>query len=150
MNRRILVAAAAAFAGLTLLAVPVFPGQNTESSVAPRFRTIDITLETADSLAAYQLELVAKGDVQLLAVEGGVSPFDEPPYYDLEALGQRRVVVAALSATDVLPPGTHRVVTLHVREAGPTPEYSLTVQAAGDAGGNRVAAVAALGIGGAR
>jgi|GEM_PF-5097207 len=144
MKRRVLIATALAFAGLAALAMPVRSGQDTRPSETVRFRTLSVVLSSDSSVAAYQLELVARGDVTLVGVEGGVAPFDAPPYYDLEALGNDRIVVAALSATDALPPGVHRVVTFHVREASPAADYVVDLQATGGPDGKRVEATAAV------
>ena len=63
-----------------------------------RFRPLHVELEVgARPLAAYQVELVAaEGDAEIVGVEGGHSAgFDQPPYYDPEALAGGRIVLGA-------------------------------------------------------
>lgn len=105
---------------------------------AARFTTVDVIVDAgADSLAAYQIEVVAEGDALILSVEGGDPPaFDAPPTYDPAALRGGRIIIAALSTDANLPSGRHRVATLHLRESG-TVSYRARLMAAARADGSR-------------
>jgi len=113
-----------------------------------RFRTVDISLDTKDKpLAAYQLEFSATaGDVKIVGIEGGDHPaFSQPPFYDPKAMQHDRVIIAAFSteAADRLPKGKTRVATIHMQTKGTVePKFELKLQAAANAGGNKIAAEA--------
>lgn len=113
-----------------------------------RFRTVDISLDTKDKpLAAYQLEFSATaGDVKIVGIEGGDHPaFSQPPFYDPKAMQHDRVIIAAFSteAADRLPKGKTRVATIHTQTKGTVePKFELKLQAAANAGGNKIAAEA--------
>jgi len=106
-----------------------------------RFRAVAIELEVGDEgLAAYQVELVVRsGDASIVGVEGGTAAgFSSPPYYDPAALRAGRIVLAAFNTKVSLKEGRHRVAVVHLREAGPSPEYALEVVAAAAPDGERV------------
>lgn len=111
----------------------------------PRFRTLDVMVDSARPLVAYQVAIdVLEGDGRVIGVEGGEAPFSEPPYYDPAALMQGRIILAAFSTATALPPGRHRVATIHVREAGGEPVYQVALEVAGTTGGARVPAEVSL------
>ena len=117
---------------------------------AVRFRPLHIELAAEDApIGAYQVELlVADGDATIVGVEGGDLPgFDAAPFYDPAALAGGRIVLAAFSTAETLPTeGTHRVATVHLREAGPAVTYELELIVAADATGAPVAARPFIGI----
>jgi len=94
----------------------------------------------------WQVELVVvSGDARIVGVEGGTAEgFREPPYYDSAALLGGRIVLAAFNTHISLPLGRHRVATVHVREAGPSPTYELRLAAAAGPEGAPAAARAVL------
>ncbi|MFH1811141.1 MAG: hypothetical protein ABIJ09_20540 [Pseudomonadota bacterium] len=106
-----------------------------------RFAPLDVTMDCDGApLAAYQLELVADGDAQIVGVEGGESkPFSDAPYYDPAALMHGRIVVAAFSTAADLPSTSPRLLTLHLRLAGAEPTFSLKVIASVDREGRPIA-----------
>ncbi|HUH04575.1 MAG TPA: hypothetical protein VML75_21410 [Kofleriaceae bacterium] len=111
----------------------------------PAFRPLTIELSSASSIAAYQLEItVTAGEASFVGIEGGEAPFDAPPSYDPEALSDTRIIVAAFDTTAALPPGTHRVATLHVRELGPGAAYQVRVLAVANSAAERVTAAATI------
>src|SRR6266545_6738696 len=73
---------------------------------APRFRVLDVILDAAADVAAWQVEIVARsGDARVVGVEGAGAPFAAPPYYDPAALQQGRVVLAAFNTRAALVAG---------------------------------------------
>ncbi len=93
-----------------------------------RFASVAVFIDSAEPLAAWQLEFSAKGgDMQVVGVENGDSKaFDRAPYYDRDAVDQGRadrIVVADYSLDEVseLPRGRVRVTTLHVMLTGDEP-----------------------------
>lgn len=105
-----------------------------------RLTTLDVIVDAgADALAAYQVEINADGEAEILSVEGGEHPaFSPPPYYDPAALHRRRIILAAFSTSTNLPSGRTRVATLHLRESGPT-SYRVRLMAAARLDGARFA-----------
>lgn len=90
-----------------------------------RFTTVDVFVDSAEPLAAWQLEFAASaGVMQVVGVENGDSKaFHGSPYYDREAVEQGRadrIVVADYSLEDEseLPRGRTRVTTLHLMLSG--------------------------------
>ncbi len=62
------------------------------------FVAIDVTLQpTSQGLGSYQLEVTAPEGARLVGVEGGEGSFSAAPFYDLAALEQRRVIIAAIA-----------------------------------------------------
>jgi hypothetical protein len=96
----------------------------------------------ATPIAAWQVELVVRsGEATIVGVEGGTAEgFREPPYYDPKALAGGRIVLAAFDTRASLPPGRHRVATLHLREAGSRATYELALLAASAPDGSPAAA----------
>ncbi len=114
---------------------------------AVRFRPIEVYIDaTPVPLAAYQIEIVADGEAEIVGVEGGDAPaFAEPPRYDPKALTGKRIILAAFDTGTGLPHGRTRVATVHVREAGPTPpDYTATLVAAAGADGRSIPAIVEL------
>jgi hypothetical protein len=109
----------------------------------PTFEVVDVYVDSARPLAAWQFELEeADGRMQVVGIEGGdAAPFAAAPYYDREAVdggSADRIIVASFStlAAAELPVGRTRVASVHVRlDAGAPPEYRLTLIAAGTADG---------------
>jgi hypothetical protein len=86
-----------------------------------RFAAVDIYLDSAEPVAAWQFELSNRTDgMKIVGVEQGDSPaYARAPYYDREAvrLGEAdRIIVADYSLADVveLPSGRVRVATVHL------------------------------------
>ncbi len=113
-----------------------------------RFAALEIFLETAEPLAAWQFELrESSGRMRVVGVENGESDvFGDAPYYDLEAVSggtADRIIVAdySLNAADELPTGRSRVATIHVRLQGAAvPDYVLNLVTAGGASGEPIQA----------
>ena len=113
-----------------------------------RFATLDIYLETAEPLAAWQFELrESAGQMLVVGVENGESPaFAGTPYYDIEAVSEGRadrIVVAdfTLGPAAELPTGRGRVARIHVQLSGSAdPDYELRLVAAGGADGESIQA----------
>ena len=113
-----------------------------------RFTVLEIYLETAEPLAAWQFELrEASGTMRVVGVENGDSDaFGEAPYYDLAAVSAGaadRIVVAdySLRPATELPTGRSRVATVHVRlEGAADPEYVLNLMVAGGTDGEPIQA----------
>ena len=113
-----------------------------------RFAALDIYLETAEPLAAWQFELrESAGRVRVVGVENGDSAaFDGTPYYDLETVSEGaadRIIVAdySMRPAEELPVGRSRIATVHVQLEGPAdPDYVLSLMAAGGADGEPIEA----------
>lgn len=119
-------------------------GEQHELPVAagsPRFVALDVFVNSADApLAAYQFELVCKGEVTLVGAEGGEHPaFKSAPYYDPAANLNRRIVVAAFSTQPALPHGRSRVARLMLATTGES-TYSATLVLAADQDGKHIPA----------
>ncbi len=115
---------------LTLLALLT----SASLATAQRYRPVEVYLDSGTvPLAAYQLELIATGDAQIVGVEGGDAPaFAEPPAYDPAALAGGRIILAAFSLRDAaeLPRGRTRIATVHIREPGAPPRFTVRLHAA--------------------
>lgn len=116
---------------------------------AVRFAAVDVVVDAGEeALAAYQIEITADGDAQILSVEGGEHPaFNAPPHYDPAALKGGRIIVAAFSLSDELPSGRTRVAVLHLRESGKV-SYRARLLAAARADGRRFTPAVTLIAGG--
>jgi hypothetical protein len=119
---------------------------------ATRFAVVDVYIDSAEPLAAWQFELRERhGAMQVVGIESGESAsFDAPPFYDRDAVARGsadRIVVASysLAAPGRLPTGRTRVASVHVRLRGaPTPDYRLDLIAAGGTDGRPIAAAVSL------
>ena len=113
-----------------------------------RFAALEVFLETAEPLAAWQFELrESSGRMRVVGVENGASGvFGDAPYYDLEAVSggtADRIIVAdySLNPADELPTGRNRIATIHVQLQGTAaPDYVLSLVAAGGANGEPIQA----------
>ncbi len=127
------------------MAWPLLP-QSEERNT--RFAALDIYLETAEPLAAWQFELrESAGRMRVVGVENGdSSAFSGTPYYDLEAVSEGaadRIIVADYSMRPAgkLPTGRSRIATVHVQLQGSAdPEYVLSLMAAGGTDGDPIQA----------
>ena len=124
--------------------------QTPNHAVAPdqpvRFAAVDVYVDSGEeALAAYQFELTAEeGDLKIVGIEGGEHPaFEDPPYYDPEALSQNRVIIAAFNTGDDLPIGRTRVARVHVQiEGNQAPDYIVKLDVAASADGEPIEAAA--------
>ena len=111
-----------------------------------RFTSVDVYIDAAEPMAAWQLEFSAvTGVMQVVGVENGESAaFDGAPYYDREAVqnGEAdRIVVAdyTLVDQDELPSGRVRVTTLHLMLSGnEAPEFDTRLIVASSYQGKRI------------
>ena len=130
-----------------------WPGLSRADETEVRFAALDIHMESAEPVAAWQFELSeAAGRMRVVGVENGDSPaFAKAPYYDRKAVnGGRadRIIVAdfTLRPAAELPAGKVRIATVHVRLTGDSePEYVLRLVTAGNAQGEPVPASVHLG-----
>ncbi|MGE3175723.1 MAG: hypothetical protein AB7O97_24075 [Planctomycetota bacterium] len=144
-HRRIAIGGAALGAAVLWLGAAPAPGPGAER--APAFVAVDVFVAVgANTLAAWQLEVVAPG-ARLVGVEGSdPGAFAEAPRYDPAALRQDRVILAALAAGDALPTGRVRVARLHFErdDAAPAPPPALLGLVAADRNGLHILARAEL------
>ena len=113
-----------------------------------RFTVLEIYLETAEPLAAWQFELrESSGRMRVVGVENGESAaFGEAPFYDLAAVSEGaadRIIVAdySMRPAGALPAGRSRVATIHIQlEGSADPDYVLNLMAAGGANGEPIQA----------
>lgn len=141
------IAGAVATVCAALLATTV-RGQDAFSAgaAAGTFEVVDVYVDSARPLAAWQLELEeAGGRMQVVGIEGGeAAPFAAAPYYDREAVDggtADRIIIANFSLLEPaeLPVGRTRVASVHVRVgSGAAPDYRLTLIAAGTADGRPI------------
>jgi hypothetical protein len=133
----------AAIGTLALLTAGGLVAQQREQG---RFATVDVYIDSAEPLAAWQFELgERRGAMQVVGIEGGDNAsFGDPPYYDRAAVDRAaadRIIVADFSVSPPasLPVGRTRVATVHVRLAGgAAPNYDLRLVAAGAADGRPI------------
>ena len=132
----------AATGALALALACLASGQ--EFADSPRFMPVDVVLDSAEPVAAWQFELTGRqGAIKVVGVESGDSAaFEDPPYYDREATqaGEvERLVVAdySLADADMLPVGRTRIATVHVMVVG-EPDLELTLVTAKTADGRSV------------
>ena len=150
-SRRFLSQIAAALL-ISLPGIQIVGAQQAELAANVRFAAIDIFVDSAEPLAAWQFELTdAAGSMTVVGVENGDSEaFADAPYYDLEAVNEDRadrIIVADFSLADPaeLPLGRTRIATVHVRLTGSSePELDLNLIAAGNADGEPITAAANL------
>jgi len=108
-----------------------------------RFAPLHIYLDSGNkSLAAYQFELKAAGQIKIVGVEGGEhKAFDDAPYYDPAALANDRIIIAAFNTGSELPKGRTRIATVHLQIIGDAePDYELKLTVAADADANEIPA----------
>ncbi|MDE0028050.1 MAG: hypothetical protein OXU42_01425 [Deltaproteobacteria bacterium] len=130
------------------------PGWSYAEYTKVRFAALDIHLESAEPVAAWQFELSeAAGGMRVVGVENGDSPaFARAPYYDRKAVNDGRadrIIVAdfTLRSGNELPVGRFRIATVHVHLTGDSePEYVLRLVTAGNAEGKPVPATVHLDI----
>lgn len=106
-----------------------------------RFEAVDIHMDSAQPLAAYQFELAAEvGQIKIVGVEGGEHPaFKKPPYYDPAALMNHRIIIAAFNTGQNLPKGRTRVARIHVQVTGEKePVYAVKLVTAARADGTEI------------
>lgn len=129
---------------IALAAVLFGAGAMQNDEPAPmRFFAVEVRIDPqGQPLAAYQVEVIAKG-AKLVGVEGGeADAFATPPQYDPAALhggGGERVIIAALGTATGRPAAESIVAVLHYAiesETDPTPTCVLI--AAGDPQANRL------------
>lgn len=141
MNRLVVTA----ILGLCLLLTSAQErGREQKVAEGVRFEAVDVFIDTGDRpLAAYQFRLSATGgDAKIVGIEGGGSKaFREPPYYDLAALQNDRVIIADFNLGGDVPSGRVRVATVHMRVTGEQkPSYEVDLQVAATRGGDRIPA----------
>lgn len=112
------------------------------------FATLDILVDPADHpLAAYQFDLHATaGNVKIVGIEGGDHPaYKDAPYYDLQAMMNDRVILAAYSLHNDLPNTRTRIARIHIQIEGPTqPEYKIELTTAADSDGQPIDATVSI------
>lgn len=98
----------------------------TAGAADARFSAVDVYLDSAAPVAAWQFEFGAAGDgMKVVGVENGDSAaFQGTPYYDREAVQAgtaERIIVADYSLAEAaeLPSGRTRIATLHLMLEGP-------------------------------
>ena len=108
------------FVALVLLSFSI-SGQSLADEHDIRFAAVDVYLDSAEPVAAWQFELSDRTDgMKIVGVEQGDSPaYARAPYYDREAvrLGEAdRIIVADYSLADAieLPSGRVRIATVHL------------------------------------
>jgi hypothetical protein len=106
-----------------------------------RFRPVHVYVDPGGTaLAAYQVEIVADGNAEIVGVEEGEHDAFAPlPSYDPAALAGDRIILAAFNTGSDLPSTRTRVATVNLREVGSTePAYHASLQIAGDPDGRPI------------
>ena len=124
------------------------PALAEDQADAMRFVPVAVYVDPGgEPLAAYQFELKADpsggaSGARIVGLEGGDHPaFDDPTYYDPEAMRGERVFAAAFSTNppNKLPTTRTRVATVHIAvPADVTPKFDVTLQAAADHEGKKI------------
>lgn len=125
-----------------------WPGLSYADETKVQFAALDIHLESAEPVAAWQFELSeAAGRMRVVGVENGDSPaFAKAPYYDRKAVNDGRadrIIIAdfTLRPAAELPAGKVRIATVHLRLTGSSePDYLLRLVTAGNARGEPIPA----------
>jgi hypothetical protein len=144
-------------AGLVGLLAALFAGAGdvgAQQNAAPSsFAVVDVFIDSAEPLAAWQFELDGGGAMQVVGIEGGDNPtFREPPFYDRAAVDRgaaERIIIASYSLGEPaeLSRGRARVASVHVRTRGlEPPDYQLRLVAAGAADGRPIDARISFGL----
>jgi hypothetical protein len=123
-----------------------------QRGAATRFAVVDVYVDSAAPLAAWQFELRERhGAMQVVGVENGESrAYPDAPYFDRAAVergGADRIIVASFSLRPPaeLPVGRARIATVHGRLTGDdAPDYRLQLVAAGAADGRPIDAQISL------
>ena len=131
-----------------VLWIAAWPGLSCADGNEVRFAALDVHLESAQPVAAWQFELSETGGrMRVVGVENGDSlAFAKAPYYDRKAMSDGRadrIIVAdfTLRPAVELPVGKVRIATVHVRLTGASePDYVLRLVTAGNAQGEPVPA----------
>ncbi len=115
----------------------------TTQSSAARFAYVDVYVDPkSEALGAYQFEFTSEtGHMTIAGIEGGehTAYAKQPPYYDLAAMQQNRVILAAYSLDADLPKNRTRVARIHLMIEGEKPQYVLKLQVAANAQGKAIA-----------
>lgn len=118
---------------------------------APRFLALDVIIESAEPLAAWQFELSETGGgMKVVGIESGDSAaFKRAPYYDRDAVAgghAERIVVAhySLERENELPSGATRVATVHVMLENVDANFDLKLITATASDGQKIQATARL------
>ncbi len=113
-----------------------------------RFEAVDLIMDSGElPLAAWQLEIQSRSPgVEFVGIEGGDhEAFENPPYYDPQALNNDRVILAAFSTADELPSGRSRIARLHLQLEGPGPyEFEMQVNVTATIDGESIPATASI------
>ena len=121
-----------------------------EPNSGVEFRTVEIYLDPKGKpLAAYQLDwTITSHDAKIVGIEGGEdAAFQEPPYYDPQAIQHERVVVAAFKVASErnLPKHRTRVATIHLQtKAGASCRYKFEKAEAATSNGGRISIEASI------
>ena len=123
-----------------------------QQGAATRFAVVDVYVDSAVPLAAWQFELHERhGAMQVVGVENGESrAYPDAPYFDRAAVERGsadRIIVASFSVRPPaeLPVGRARVATVHVRLTGDAaPDYRLQLVVAGTTDGRPIDAKISL------
>ena len=126
--------------------VMLFAASSALADAPIRFASVDVYIDAAEPMAAWQLEFFAvSGTMQVVGVENGDSKaFDGAPYYDRDAVENGRadrIVIADYSLDDesALPRGRVRVTTLHLMLSGDeAPEFNTRLIVASTYQGKRI------------
>ena len=128
-----------------LVLLTLFPGLAcADGAASPRFVPLNIHLDSAAAVAAWQFELRDRnGAMKVVGVENGGHPaFPRAPYYDREAVargGAARIVVAdySLAEESLLPVGRVHLATLHLMLEG-VPDFELRLITATTSAGSAI------------
>ena len=103
----------------------------------------DIIIDSKEaSLAAWQVKIDFHTNTRILSIEGGESDsFNEPPFYDNEAMEYGSIIIANFTTEETnLPTNTTRVARIMIEVTGDPTELKAALQAVADQNSKRIKA----------
>jgi hypothetical protein len=107
----------------------------------PAFTTVRVLLDSNQPVSAWQFELTGNA-IEIVGVESGnAQGYNDPPYYDPQALSHNRIIVGAYTLNENPPAGKIHVATLHIQyDLSVNPDFKVRLMAVGNKEGTHTPA----------